>query len=358
MRRSFFMVLAAAFILVAGCASINRSQPEKYSLVQVAQSGRQWTGITVSRDGRIFVNYPRWSPDVPFSVGELRPDGSVAPYPSMDVNKWGPGSDPGKSFVCVQSVVVDADGFLWILDPANPQFKGVVPGGPKLIKVDLATNRILDVVRFAAPVITSDSYLNDVRFDTARRTAYITDSGSGALVVVDLATGTSRRLLANDPSTHSEEMDLIMEGKKWRRPDGSIPKVHADGIALDREGKYLYYHALTGRTLYRIDTAWLRDTHIGEKELARKVERMGETGAADGMEYGADGRVYLTSLEDSAIKAVAPGEKATIVVRDAALAWPDTLAFGPDGALYVTTSQIHRGPHPPEPYKIFKVVRE
>ena len=357
MHNGMLLLLIGLMSQLAGCASYQMSQAEQSALVEVARSDRQWTGIAVARDGRIFVNYPRWSENVPFSVGELKPDGSVAPYPDTTLNTWEPGSDPAERFVCVQSVVVDRDGYLWILDPANPRFQGVVPGGPKLAKVDLATNRIIQTIRFAAPVIEPNSYLNDVRIDPRRQVAYLTDSGAGAIIVVDLAAGTSRRLLAGHPSTQAEEITLTIGGKPWLRPDGSAPRVHADGIALDPAADTLYYQALTGRTLYRIETRWLRDPHQTERELADKVETLGKTGAADGLEFGADGRVYISALEENAIKAVVPGGTAEIVVQSPELAWPDSFAFGPDGSLYVTTSQINRGPKPPEPYKIFKLER-
>lgn len=358
MKNLIILLLIGLVSQLAGCASYKISQGDHPSLVEVAHSNRQWTGIAVASDSRIFVNYPRWSENVPFSVGELKPDGSVVPYPDTALNTWAPGMDPANRFVCVQSVVVDRDGYLWILDPANPQFKGVVPGGPKLVKVDLATNRIIQTVRFAAPVIEPDSYLNDVRIDTRRQVAYLTDSGAGAIVVVDLATGTSRRLLARHPSTRSEEITLTIGGKPWLRPDGSVPRVHADGIALDPAGDCLYYQSLTGRTLYRIETRWLRDPGLTDQELASKVETLGKTGAADGLEFGTDGRVYISALEENAIKAVTPGGRAEIVVQDPQLAWPDSFAFGPDGSLYVTTSQIHRGPNPPEPYRIYRLERQ
>src|SRR3954452_3250780 len=53
----------------------NRLQP-------VATFDHQVTGVTVSTDGRIFVNFPRWSEDTPVSVAELMPDGSSRPYPN------------------------------------------------------------------------------------------------------------------------------------------------------------------------------------------------------------------------------------------------------------------------------------
>jgi hypothetical protein len=44
-------------------------------LQPVATFDHQVTGVTVAPDGRIFVNFPRWTEDAPVSVAELMPDG-------------------------------------------------------------------------------------------------------------------------------------------------------------------------------------------------------------------------------------------------------------------------------------------
>ena len=59
------------------------------SLEVVASSTRLWTGVAVSREGRVFVNYPRWSDDVPLSVAELK-DGEPVAFPSAEWNRWAP----------------------------------------------------------------------------------------------------------------------------------------------------------------------------------------------------------------------------------------------------------------------------
>lgn len=63
------------------------------------------TGVTVSHQGRIFVNFPKWGDDVRFTVAELR-DGEPVAYPDEATNRTDP-KDPAAALVSVQSVVVD-----------------------------------------------------------------------------------------------------------------------------------------------------------------------------------------------------------------------------------------------------------
>ncbi len=322
----------------------------------VAESPHQWTGIALSQQGRTFVNFPRWSDSIPMSVGELQADGTLKPYPNQLINSWEEGKDPADHFVCVQSVVVDNRNRLWILDPANPRFKGIVASGPKLMQVDLESNQPLRTYRFVPPVIHPDSYLNDVRVDTERNIAYISDSGRGAIIVLDLESGKAQRRLDGHPSTSAADIDLIIGGNPWRRPDGSRPQVHCDGIALTGDGDTLYYQALTGRHLYSIPTIHLRDAALGDEELADHVELRVEAGASDGLIIGPDGSLYLSSLEYDAVRRWKPGmDYPEILVQDSRISWPDSFAFDSDGWLYFTTSQIHHGQAPPEPYRIYRV---
>ncbi|HEU4411843.1 MAG TPA: L-dopachrome tautomerase-related protein [Polyangiaceae bacterium] len=331
--------------------------PPASPLVEVARSPKQWTGVAVAPDGRVFVNYPRWSDDVPVSVAEIVQGGEPRPFPDATWNGYDPKADPAKRFVAVQSVVATRDGTLWVLDPGNPKFGGVVKGAPKIVAIDLAKNAVREVIRFDPTVASGESYLNDVRFDLGRKVAYLTDSGKGGLVVLDLATKKARRVLDGHPSTMSEGITLTVEGKPWKRPDGTAPRIHADGIALSPDGAWLYYQALTGRTLYRVATEALRDAKLKDAALGAKVEVVGKPGPADGLEADARG-VYHTSLEENALRLIGPDGSARVLVKDARLAWPDSLAFGPDGSLWVTTTLIHRGNQPRDPYGLWKVPAE
>lgn len=368
---SHFSVCIAALVFLGGCATYPLSYDTALPVVREAlyeypYLKDQPTGIAVSHEGRIFVNFPRWDKDPLYSVAEVMENGTLRPYPGFDWNRWGKdeAKHPEAHFVCVQSVVVDGDDFLWVLDPASPGFKGVVPGGAKLVKINIATGIVELNIPFDNTVAPRNSYLNDVRLDPNDDIAYITDSGAGAIVVVDLESGKSRRVLANHPSTKAEPGYVpVIDGKELRDENGKAPQIHADGIAIDAEGEYLYYHALTARALYRIRTSYLKDPKLPDKELAAHVERVAETGAVDGMLMDAGNNLYLTALEENAIKRYRPkGDILETIVQDERIHWPDSMDISPDGFLYFTASQINRMPRFNYgkdkrllPYRFFKV---
>ncbi len=315
------------------------------TVVQVAKSTRQWTGIAVSKTGRVFVCYPRWSDDVPVSVAELLPDGSTRPYPDAKWNQYNK-NKAADCFVCVQSVFVDKDDSLWILDPAAPKFLGPVPGGPKLLKVDLKSGKVVNTFRFNDKVCPKGSYLNDLRLDYANNKIYITESGLGAIIVLDPKTGTAKRLLDKHSSTSAENITVSINGKPWTK------KIAADSIALS-EG-YLYYKALTGKTLYRIPCKELAREDASTESLSKAVEKVADLVPTDGIEFGA-GELFITSIEDNSIKRYnLKDKKLQTHVSDSQMIWPDSFALGANGWMYVTTSQINLMPNPKTPYRVFK----
>ena len=318
-------------------------------LEAVAQFAHQVTGVTVSETGRIFVNFPRWTEDSPVSVAEVDAQGKLKAFPDAEWNSWRNAKsddlDPRTHFVCVQSVVADGRGGLWVLDPAAPAMESVVPNGPKLVRIDLASNKVAKTIPFDESAAPQGSYLNDVRFSPDGRRAYMTDSGAkGALVVVDLEAGTARRVLDGHPSTQAEKGVVVQtDGKPLRRPDGKGVSFNADGLALAPDGKTLYWQAIKGHTLYRIPTAALDDAGLSAADVASKVERVGDNGVADGLLMDRNGEtLYVTAPEQNAVKAraMSSGGAPTVLVQDKRLRWPDTMSQGPDGTLYVTTSRI------------------
>jgi len=328
------------------------------------------TGVTVAENGRIFINFPRWGDDVPFTVGEIR-DGKVVPYPDLALNNANP-KDPAKGFISVQSVVADGQGRVWVLDTAAPGFSAPRPGGAKLVAIDLKTDKVVKTLVFPADVALSSTYVNDMRFDFRvgkEGVVYVTDSsanGPGAIIVMDIASGTAKRRLSGDRSTSADpDFVPVVEGQALmtRGPDGKPkrPVIAADGIALSADGQTLYFCALSTRHLYSVSTALLRDPSVSESQLSAAVKDLGEKGASDGLAADAKGAIYAGDYEHNSIRKLADGNWQTIV-HDPRVLWPDTLSVGPDGYLYFTANQLHRqaGFHGgkdlrEKPYSLFRV---
>lgn len=362
MRSIILSILIILIFSVVLAAAQNAS-----NLDQVAGTEHQLTGVAVSQEGRIFVNFPRWVDNITMTVAEVQPNGSATPYPDAGINMWAPSINASDHLVSIQSVYIDRNNTLWIVDPAAPQFSGPVPGGPKLLEVDLKSNSVTRVFHFNESIAPKKSYLNDVRVDTRQGFAYLTESGLGAIIVLNLNTGQARRVLASDSSARAETVMLVVQGHPVRYANGSMPIFNADGIALDSNGEYLYYHALTGRTLYRIPTAYLRNFTMSDSDLAGKVENLGQDCATDGMIMDDSNNLYLTCIENSAVESRSFGgpsaTNATLktIVQDQRLMWPDSFSIQGE-YLYLTASQFHLMPQlnngtdmRKPPYMIFKV---
>ena len=329
----------------------------------VATSPKQMAPVAISSTGRLFISVPRWVDEPTPSVAEIAADGSLTPYPNEAMNAWDkvPGESAAEHFVSIQSVVVDEEDALWILDPASPFFRGVVPGGAKLVRVDLATNEVTRVYHFDDESVPVKAYLNDVRF--AHGHAFISDSGLGSIIVVDLDTGKARRLLDGHPSTTVEQgVEPMIGGREWKFPNGKVPQVHIDGIAIDPQREYVYYKPLVGITLYRVPIAALLDESLSPEEVGSQVELVAETEPTDGLEFDAQGNLYMTALEENAIKVMRPDGRIELVASGGDFKWPDTIAMSRDGDLLFSNAQFHLLPDfnggedkRTQPYKVFRL---
>jgi len=313
-------------------------------------TGAMPTGVTVAPNGRIFVNFPQWGDNSPYAVGELK-NGKVTPYPDAAFNTADE-TDALHHLISVQSVVADGRNRLWILDTGAPGFQTPVPGGAKLLAVDLATDKVVQTIALGSEVVLPTTYVNDVRFDLRQGkagVAYITDSsikGPGGIIVVDLATGRAMRRLSGQATTMPDPGFLpILDGKPlMNRPKEGKPSpwlVGSDGIAISADGATLYYCALSSRHLYAVPTALLRDPSVDDAEIAGHIRDLGLKGASDGLAEDDQGRIYAGDYEHDAIRRYANGRWQTIA-QDPRIQWPDTFSVGTDGYLYFTANQLHR----------------
>jgi sugar lactone lactonase YvrE len=342
-----------ALAFAAAAVSVPIAAQQKTAPVEVVADlkGAMPTGVTIAPNGRIFLNYPQWGDNPPFAVAELKGGKPVA-YPDAASNDSGQG-EARDHFVSVQSVVADGANRLWVLDTGAPGFSAPVPGGAKLVAIDLATNRTVKTLVLDQPdVVLPTTYLNDVRFDLrqgAEGVAYITDSsikGPGGLIVVDIATGKAVRRLSGHPSTLPDPgFTPTIEGEVlMNRPAGGTPSpwlVATDGIAISPDGATLYYCALSSRHFYSVPTALLRDPAATDAQIAAAIRDLGAKAPSDGLAEDAKGNVYAGDYEHGTIRRFSGGKWRTIA-QDPKILWPDTLSVSKDGWLYFTANQLQR----------------
>ena len=174
---------------------------KKYTLEPVFEdSTYQFTGIAKEDGGQLFITYPRWSDVYRYAVITTQGISGVKPYPTAAMNNWQPGQPGQEKWVCVQSMYIDDAGSYWVIDPAAPMLKQIQGNGAKLVELDKNTSVIVKNYNLGQ-AISDTSYANDVRVDTKNNFAYITDSKTGGIIVVNLGSGSVREVLKGDKST-------------------------------------------------------------------------------------------------------------------------------------------------------------
>lgn len=312
--------------------SSDKISNQKSQIIQVAEfKGQQVTGVTVSSTGRIFVNFPRWRKNVNNSVVEVTDNQHHKVFPNSEWNSWETGNPVNdQKFIGVQSVVAFEDK-LYVLDTRNPLF-GDVLDAPRIFVFNLNTNALERTYIVSKESYHSNSYINDLRVDKKHNKIYCTDSGRPGLVVLDLSSGKSKRVLDNHYSTKAEQSYLSFNNTKWNNT------VHSDGIALDTKNDKLYYHSLTGYSLYSISTKILEKAN--NEEVEKAVTLAAKTSAPDGMIFDKSGNLYFADLENNKIMYRKPDGSIYTLAQGVKVKWADTFSIY-DNYLYYTNSRIN-----------------
>lgn len=359
--RALFLASAGAVIVICGSrgtaeerAPTPSKSPVGSELSLFAEFPNVPVGIAVAREGRVFLAFSRAiDENEPFSVAEVV-DGRPVLFPPGLAQEAGPPAD-GR-LLSVQALTVDARDRLWMLDCGRVGQNDPGPGATKLVAVDLASGKVVKTIVFPPAVAGPTAFFNDLVVDLRRGKdgmAFVTDAspkGPNGIVVVDLAAGTGRRRLNDHPSTKPAPGFVArVEGKRLvyaKGPNAGKPmRVGADGIALDAAGRKLYYAPLSSHHWYRVDADALADAKRSDADAAGTVEDLGDRRcASDGMLGSAEGTIYVTDYENGSILRRIKEGRLSPFVTDARLLWPDSMALSSDGTLYVTATQIHRGP--------------
>jgi sugar lactone lactonase YvrE len=307
----------------------------------VARSRSMIWNAAVTAGRNIYVSGPRWSGSVGPAVARLGKDGRPSPYPDRAWNNWRDGADAERSFVNVNALRVDKAGSLWVVDTGSPKFGGdPLPGGAKLVQIDLASDQVQRVLALGPDVAKPGSYVDDIRFNGDF--AYLTDAGKPGLIVVNLKTGAMRRVLESHPATTARDDRLIIvDGATLLDPEGKPLRVNADPLEVSPDGQQLYFATLEG-LWFQIATRWLDDFSASAADIAANVIPWADLPPVGGTVMDANGDLYFTELATSALKRRTPDGKITTILQDARLHWADAPSIDDHHRILLPVPQLDR----------------
>ncbi|MEE7449906.1 hypothetical protein MRF4_19970 [Methylobacterium radiotolerans] len=338
MRATLLALLLAAGLGAPGRAAETPAGSDALKPM-VESNDLVFNGITRSADGRLFSPFQRQSKDEGLELGEWR-DGKAVPFPDAAWNGWKTGDDPAKAFVAVNAIRIGPDGDLWVVDKGAPGMGAApLPGGPKLVQIDLATNAVRRVYPLQAAT-TERSFIDDFRFNGGH--IYLTDAGQPGLIVLDRETGGLRRVLDGHWSTIAQR-PLTGQGRVLRDDKDKPLFIHADQLEVSPDGKTFYYQACTG-PLYSIETRYLDDAAVSDAERATHVKLHAATVATGGTAIDAGGTIYASDTDGLRILKIAPDGTMSTLVRDPRLVWVDAMWIDEQGGLWIPAAQMNRTP--------------
>ncbi len=259
MKRSLTLGIAAAALCwtTAGAETSWDGKPVPAEIV--AKLPQSVGNIAFTPDNQIiFSHHPFFSPDI--RVARLTSPTTFEPFPNADWNTPRKGTD--QYLDNVLGLRSDENGIVWIIDMG---FRTGIT--PKLVGWNTRTDKLERVYYMPEPITRPGSQPQDIVIDQKNRKFYIADEDIGpggngmqaAIIVIDMDTGLSRRLLEGDHSTIPEDVPITVDGKDLTVPgkDGKpqIIKVGCDGITMDMKSEWLYYAPLSGRSVYRLKVA-------------------------------------------------------------------------------------------------------
>ena len=248
---------------------------------------------------------------------------------------------------------IDRNDVMWILDQGHIAGAPSGPGDEKLIGWDLKTGK--EVARYEFSDADSDkkcSFLNDVAVDNDSGFVYISDSGifcsplKGGILVYDIKANKAKRVLSAPEWVNDENFTFKIHGRDVLKAKDGKPnpmKTGVDGIALSGDKQTLYWTNLTGNRLLALPTALIRDFSRTEDEVRKAVQVVATLPSnTDGMTADRENNLYMTALTLNGImKRDAKTGQVSILVASDEISWPDTLAWGLGGTLYLVSNHLH-----------------
>lgn len=332
--------IICSFILLISIYMSNAQNNAPELKLVASTNERNWNGVAVSNDGRLFADFPRMDNGKNPSLVEIKKDGTLVPYPGGTWNDWEKGKDPRNSFVSLNAIYVNKeDNHLWVVDPGDPNFGSNIKGAEKVVEIDLDSNKVVNTYFIPSKIAPGNTHINDIRIDGDW--VYLTESTQGSIFILNKRTKKLRRVLLDskltkaDTSVHPQFFGRILEGKK-----GKAPVLNADQIELNPTGDTLYFSSPFGPNLYQVATADLRNENLDTKALEAKISIYLKINPIGGLIMDKKGNLYLGEVKDGSIRCVGPDKQTKWILQSDKIVWPDALCIAQDGTFYIAIAQM------------------
>lgn len=339
-----FVVIAIALVLIRQSYVESTPFPDRTGMPLLASTEMEVVAdlpyppgnIAVADNGDVYLTlHPEASPKI--NVAKLV-DGEAQAFPNV---QWQPGGTEPHAFNEVLSVRIDQQQQLWVLDNGKHGLNKV-----RLFAFDLATGEMKKRFTFSRAEFALGSHANDFQISNDGNFIIISDASvfakNPSLVIYDVKNDSARRVLEQHESVLAGKFEPVVQGRKMTLFGLFTVNPGVDGLVLDANNDFLYYASISADQLYRVSYKALIDNELSSAELAAQVEAVGAKTMTDGMAMDAEGNVYLSDLEHSAIVRRTPEGTLETLLKSASIRWPDGFSNGPNGQLYFTCSSLHQ----------------
>ncbi|XP_018577863.1 protein yellow-like [Anoplophora glabripennis] len=309
------------------------------------------TGMKIYNEN-LYLSMPKFRKGVPVTLAYIRMSTTsktknelLSPFPNWETND----ACNCTNLQSVQSMEIDTNGIMWVLDGVRINDNTNCP--TKLVLFDLNNNGSL-LHSFVFPneiSLQNGGFLNDIVIDDSDGSfAYITDNSNIDPGLVVYSKKKNRAWKVRDRTMFPEPAaaNFVVNNKAI---ENLIP---IDGIALSpkplesSENRTVFYTSITSFHLFAISTTVLKDEQLCKTDRWRKnIQYVGEKQSqTDGMMMDSSGTLYYTLLPFYGVGSWNirdPFVSSKIVNTDRdVMVWPDGFAMDQRGFLYLISNMI------------------
>lgn len=341
MKKIFHFLIIAVMVSFSSFAqSVPEKPVEVYATVDQAAGNIAFT----AQGDLVYSHHPFFKPQYRV-VSYNSNTKSVSPFPNLSWNT--PRTSDDHYLSNVLGIRDDSNGVVWMLDMGQRD-----PVTPKIVGWNTLTNQLERIYYLPVTALKDTSQPNDMVVDLIHHVFIIADEGIGnggngstaALIITDMKTGLSRRILEGTRTTLPENTPTVINGKALA-VKGKNLLVGADGITADSKFEWLYYAPLNGTKLYRVRISDLINESLPASQLDKLIETFSSKPNNGGLSIDTAGNLYLTALESNSVAVILAKDRSVHqLVSDKNMLWPDGVSYNKkDGYMYVSAAQVHLG---------------